>query len=55
MAATSRSNLIPWAVLAAAAVVYCGWALAPSSGLYTEVLTPPRAIRTRPGDKPILD
>ena len=40
MTATSRTNLIPWAILAAAAVVYCGWALAPSSALYTRILTP---------------
>jgi hypothetical protein len=41
MTATSRTNLIPWAILATAAVVYCGWAIAPSSALYTRVLMPP--------------
>ena len=34
-------NLLPWAVLAVAAAAYCGWALAPGSGLYQGVLTPP--------------
>lgn len=30
----------PWALLVAAAVVYCGWAFAPTSALYEKVLTP---------------
>ena len=33
-------DLLPWVILALAAVVYGGWAIAPSSGLYTDVLTP---------------
>ncbi len=41
MTAASRTNLIPWAILGTAAVVYLGWALAPSSGLYSRVLPPP--------------
>ena len=40
MSTTWRTDLIPWVILAVAATVYCGWALAPSSALYTRVLTP---------------
>jgi hypothetical protein len=41
MTASWRTGLIPWAILAVAALVYCGWALAPSNALYTKILTPP--------------
>lgn len=37
---SGRSAGPAWAILLAAAVVYCGWALAPDSALYREVLTP---------------
>ena len=40
----SRTGLVPWSILAAAAVVYCGWAFAPSSPLYARLLTPGRLI-----------
>jgi hypothetical protein len=30
----------PWALLGAATLVYCGWAFAPASALYTKILTP---------------
>jgi len=33
-------DLLPWVILALAAVVYGGWAIAPSSALYANVLTP---------------
>jgi hypothetical protein len=37
---SGSSNLWPWTLLALAVVVYCGWALAPTSALYANVLTP---------------
>jgi hypothetical protein len=40
MTSTWRTGLLPWAVLTAAAAVYCGWALAPTSRLYTDILSP---------------
>jgi hypothetical protein len=43
MTADAR-NLLPWGVLAAAAAVYCGWALAPGSGLYQGALAPPTLL-----------
>jgi len=33
-------DLLPWVILALVVVVYGGWALAPSSALYADVLTP---------------
>jgi hypothetical protein len=41
MALDARTTILPWVVLALAAAVYCGWALAPGSTLYQSVLTPP--------------
>jgi hypothetical protein len=37
---SGRSADPAWAILLAAALVYCGWALAPDSALYRDVLTP---------------
>jgi hypothetical protein len=36
----TTGNALPWAALAAATLVYVGWALAPSSRLYADLLTP---------------
>jgi hypothetical protein len=40
MTSTWRTGLLPWTVLAAAAAVYCGWAVAPESAVYEQVLSP---------------
>jgi hypothetical protein len=40
MTSTSSERLLPWLALALAVLVYGGWAVAPSSGPYTDVLTP---------------
>jgi len=36
----TAGNALPWVVLAATTLVYLGWALAPSSGVYEGLLTP---------------
>jgi hypothetical protein len=39
-----RRAALPWVILAAAVVLFVGWAVFPGSGLYTAVLTPHRLL-----------
>ena len=44
MSENGGARVLPWAILGAAVALYVGWALAPASGLYTQLLSPHRLL-----------
>jgi hypothetical protein len=44
MSDTGGRTVLPWAILGAAVALYVGWAVAPTSALYTQLLSPHKLL-----------